>query len=99
MKVFIALAALCLASAIFAAERPEAPTGFRWKEYKEAYCQIQVPDGWFEAKRTAGVTQTILLSPQKIGDGHGVDTGFTMNTVKCRSQQEWQNAMELAGKM
>lgn len=82
-----------------AAEKPKAPAGFTWKAFKEAYCEIQIPDGWFTAKRTQGLSQVVLVSPDAIADGQGIDTGFTINTVKCRTQQEWQEAMELLGKM
>ncbi len=99
MRLRLALAALFFAAAVFAAERPKAPAGYHWKDFEENSCEIQVPDGWFESKRTAGVTKVVLISPVKIPDGHGIDTGFTMNTVKCRSQENWKHAMEQAGKM
>src|SRR5688572_634897 len=99
MKSFGAFLIVCLlATSAFAAQKPKAAPGFKWKVYKDAYCEIQVPDGWFEDRRSAGITRAVLLSPMKIESGKGIDTGFTMNAVKCASQQDWQEAMESAGK-
>ncbi len=99
MRLLIALFLIAGVAPAGAAEKPKAPAGFKWKAFKEAYCEIQIPDGWFIAKRTQGLTQVVLASPDPIVEGQGIDTGFTINTVKCRSQEEWQEAMASAGKM
>lgn len=99
MRLLIALFLSVGFATAGAAEKPKAPSGFAWKAFKEAYCEIQIPDGWVTQKRTQGLAKVVLVSPIAIADGKGIDTGFTINTVKCRSQQEWQEAMELAGRM
>jgi hypothetical protein len=96
--LFSLLLGVCISTA-GAAEKPKAPAGFAWKAFEEAHCEIQIPYGWFTAKRTQGLTQVVLVSPDPIAEGQSIDTGFTINTVKCRSQQEWQEAMDLVGKM
>jgi len=99
MKFFRALIVCVVATAAVALEKPKAAPGFKWKSYKEAHCEIQVPDGWFEEKRSASITCVVRLSPEKIVEGRGIDTGFTINVVKCSSQQDWAAGIELAGQV
>lgn len=90
----------CIVSlTVIAADRPDAPPGFSWRTYEDLYCDIQVPVGWKETKSTAGLTKVVRLSPKPIKKGEGMDTGFTMNTVKVKSQKQWKEAMLLAGQM
>jgi hypothetical protein len=80
-----------------AAERPKAAPGFKWKSYDGIYCDIQVPTGWKDNQMTAGMTQVVRISPNPIKKGQGLDVGFTMNTVKAKTHQQWTDAMKLVG--
>ena len=99
MKAAISSLFLFVGLTAFGADRPKALPGYHWESFNEVRCDIQVPDGWFFAKRTAGLTQVVVISPNKVIAGRGIDTGFTMNAIKCRTQAEWKDAMILAGKM
>lgn len=63
------------------------------------YCDIQVPAGWHEQRTTAGITQIVRISPTPLKDGESLVTGFTMNTVKTKTQEQWSEAMALVGQM
>lgn len=102
MKLARALPALLLCVAAFGAEvieRPPAPPGFQWKLFDDVRCEIRVPDGWHEAKRTAGLTQVLLLSPHALAPGQGLDVGLKLNTVKCQSQEQWNEALKAASSL
>jgi hypothetical protein len=99
MKTIITILFCFACGSLIRAEKPKASPGFHWKEYADAHCELQVPDGWVVAQRTAGLTQVVLLSPKEIPDGKGIDVGFTMNVVKCATKEQWKDAMLLAGKM
>jgi hypothetical protein len=88
-----------LALTAIGAERPKAVPGFKWRAYEDLYCDIQIPKGWKELRSTAGITQVVRISPESIKQGRGIDVGFTMNTVKVKSQEQWKEAMELIGQM
>ena len=98
MKRFLAIL-LALVVVAAGAERPKAAAGFKWKSYKKLYCEIQVPKGWHEHQTTAGITQVVRISPTPLKNGDPLVTGFTMNTVKAKSQEDWSAAMTLVGEM
>lgn len=97
MRTLLLFCVLTLAA--FGAERPKAAAGFKWKAYADLHCDIQVPTGWKEGRSTAGLTHVLRISPEPVKEGQGIEVGFTMNTVKVRSQEQWQEAMELVGQM
>ncbi|MDF9832083.1 hypothetical protein M2103_000291 [Ereboglobus sp. PH5-5] len=80
----------CICSAI-ADGLPKAASGFAWKEFPKACAVIQVPIGWQSREKDNKPAQTVTISPKFTKDG-GFDSGFTLNTVVCRTEKEWKDA-------
>lgn len=81
-----------LLSAYLAAEElPEAAPGFTWKEFPKACVVLQVPDGWHCREKKNRPAQTVTIAPDFDKRG-GYDSGFTLNTVVCRTEKEWKDA-------
>ncbi len=77
--------------------RPPAAPGFHWEAYEEMHCEIQVPDGWVAYRRTAGLNHAVRISPKPIPPGQEIETGFTLNTIKCVTSEQWSASMKLLG--
>jgi len=77
------------------ADRPKAASGFTWKSYE--LCDIQIPAGWHVLPTNAGATQVIRISPEPLKNGKAMATGFTMNMVKAKTPQQWNEAMKMVG--
>ena len=99
MKIPATIAIVLLAfSSLVAADRPKPPAGFRWRDFPEVYCALQVPVDWHAQAKSAGLTKIIVVSPEKSAE-QGFDTGFTMQSVYCKSSQDWKEAMEKSGSL
>jgi hypothetical protein len=82
---------IVLSAFLIAEEPPKAAAGFTWKEFPKACVVLQVPDGWQCREKDNRPAQTVSIAPEFDARG-GYDSGFTLNTVVCRSDKEWKDA-------
>ena len=79
-------------------DRPVPAPGFAWVSYDVAAFEIQQPVGWKSEQHKSGLTQVVRISPGIIGS-LGMDTGFTMNYIRCSTVEEWNAGISKVGEL
>jgi hypothetical protein len=74
---------------------PKAADGFAWKEFSRELVVIQVPFGWHWREIDHHPARAVIISPN-FDERGSYDSGFTLNTVVCHNEKEWNDAYSSA---
>lgn len=73
------LALVFLAPTVYAADQPNAPSGFAWQQIPELNSALLKPEGWFFKQEARQGILGYFITKEDIGKAGSFNTGLTVN--------------------